>query len=366
MNILFVNATRSWGGIKTWMLRLGQFLRERGHHIVFACRAGDDLVNHCRESNLQCYPLKFGADYSPVAIARFLRLLSAEKIDIIITNTSKEIRTAAIAAKMMRIPHVNRLGLYGDVRDKFRVRYEYRWLVDKIIVPSQSLLHHFSRFPFMKGKIRVMNNSVHAFPYSATENRRVKFAVVANLSARKQIDKVLHAFSSLPDNLDWEFHIGGFGPEVENLMALQNTLGLSERVHFHGKITEPYSFLKEMDVGILYSTRETFPNSILEYMTMSCAPIVSDIDGVTEMITHETDGLIVNPADTQDLAGAIQLLIEDEALRQKLAYNANHTIKQKYSIHKRYREIEYELQQTKAEYECNRYPAFVRQVFQPE
>ncbi len=344
MNILFVNATRSWGGIKSWMLRLGEYLQNRGHQVQFACLKGDELIGRCEDAGLVCQPMTFGPDYSPLAVMRFLKLIRKNRIDLVISNVSKDIRTAGIAARIAGIAHVNRLGLYGDIKDKFKVRLEYTRWVDKVLVPSLGLYEHLDRLDCLNGKLKVIRNCVKTFPLRINRNEKVRFAVVAVLSPRKQVDKIITAFARLPESLPWELHIGGFGSELERLKAASRRHSLDRRIFFHGRISDPYDFLKDKDAGILYSTSEGSPNSLLEYMTMSLVVIASRIEGVRDIIEDGIDGLLVDPSSTDDLSTSIRNLIENPELRYRLATSAHQKIQREYDIDSGYREIEIELQ----------------------
>ena len=68
MNIVFVNATKEWAGVKTWMITLADFLAKRGHAVSMVCRLNDDLVEECRIRAIPCYPIHFGMDFSPKTI----------------------------------------------------------------------------------------------------------------------------------------------------------------------------------------------------------------------------------------------------------------------------------------------------------
>jgi glycosyltransferase involved in cell wall biosynthesis len=75
-------------------------------------------------------------------------------------------------------------------------------------------------------------------------------------------------------------------------------------------------------------------------------PVASRIAGVVEMIRDGVDGILVDPDDTGDLSRAIIKLIEDPALRRRLAVNAHTRIVRHYDIDQRYCEVEAELAQT--------------------
>lgn len=352
MNILFVNATKSWGGIKTWMLELAGFLSRRGHNIVLVCRENDLLIAECAERDLRCYPIRFGTDFSPGTMRWFLKTFKSQKTEVIITNISKGVRTAGFAAKLKGLAHINRLGNYRDFKNSLKSRLLYTLLVDKVFVPSQALLEHFAQYDFLRPKLRMFPNAVIPPPFVMPHNSHVKFAIVAKLSKRKQVDKVLQTFSRIQD-LPWELHIGGFGPEVANLRMLAQELQLGSRVHFTcpdessglSKV-DPYTFLKDKDVGILYSTREGFPFSLVEYMALSCAVIASNIDGIPEIITHNVDGLLVDPHTIDELEQAIRLLINNPQRRGEFIRKGYEKVQHQFNQENVFARVEEEIRQT--------------------
>lgn len=356
MNIVFVNATREWAGIKTWMVHLAAFLSQRGHHVAVVCRQHDPLIAECATRSLTCYPIHFGADYSPRTIRWFLRLFHTQKTEAVITNISKDIRTGGLAAKLKGLAHINRLGNFTDLKNTFKIRLEYSWLVDRVFVPSQKLCNFFAQRKYLRPKLRMFHNAIIPPPLQIPHNATVKFAIVANLGKRKQVDKVLQAFSRIAD-LPWELHIGGFGHELGRLQALTRDLRLEHQVHFAGADPDsdtfskvnPYEFLRDKDVGILYSTQEGFPNVIVEYMGLSCAVIASHIDGIPEIVEHNVNGLLVDPQNIDNLEETIRILITRPDLREKLIRAGYDTVRRRFTQEIIFPAVEEEIQRTIAQ-----------------
>jgi glycosyltransferase involved in cell wall biosynthesis len=344
MNILFNNATTSWAGIKTWMIELATFLQAKGHRPLIVCRNKDLLIEKCRERNLECLPIQYGADYSPFALRKFFRIFRDHGTELVITNISKGIRTAGVAARLKKIPHINRVGNYGDLKATAKVKWEYTKLIDKVIVPSQALYNHFVEKEFLKDKLRMFHNAVKAPPFVEKNNAVLKFAVVANLSERKQVDKIIEAFAHLTD-LSWEFYVGGFGPELESLKTLVSQLGLEERIFFLGRV-DPVAFLSDKDVGLLYSYQEAFGWSIIEYMASSCAVIASHIGGIPEIITDKNQGILVNPQQQVSLIEALRACLTDRSRVEQLARGGYQRVQEAFNQETIFSAIEKEFQLT--------------------
>lgn len=64
---------------------------------------------------------------------------------------------------------------------------------------------------------------------------------------------------------------------------------------------------------------ESFGIVLLEAMAASKPIVASNIGGYASVIDRDVDGLLVNPKDIKTLAGALDLLVNDRALRERLA-----------------------------------------------
>lgn len=79
--------------------------------------------------------------------------------------------------------------------------------------------------------------------------------------------------------------------------------------------------------GVLPSIcAETFGNVIIEAMSQGKAVISSDIGGPSDIIKHGVSGLLIPPGDVQALAGAMQKMIDDLDLRQRLGRAAKEQV----------------------------------------
>ncbi len=67
------------------------------------------------------------------------------------------------------------------------------------------------------------------------------------------------------------------------------------------------------------SIHDGTPNSLLEAMACGCFPVAGDLESIREWITHEQNGLLVNPNDSHSIADAILTGLEREDLRRDAA-----------------------------------------------
>lgn len=147
------------------------------------------------------------------------------------------------------------------------------------------------------------------------------FVAVGRLSYEKGFDRLIDAFAQAAEQCpDWNLVVIGDGPEKSKLKEAVQNHGLCDRVLFPGWIESPWPTIPKSSIAVLPSRYEGFPNALLEAMSHGLAPIAFDCEsGPSEIITHNTDGLLVSQDDVVALAAAMNLLANDDATRTSLA-----------------------------------------------
>ena len=169
--------------------------------------------------------------------------------------------------------------------------------------------------------IKIINNPVNAIDKIQCEPKK-RIVTVGRLSPEKGHRFLIEAFAMLK-NTNWELSIVGDGIEMSKLKKLAAYLYVTERVIFHGHLIDFRQQLSEAQIFVLPSLSEGFPNALIEAMSVPLACISTNFfQGKNEIIEHGLNGLIVEPGNVDELAAAIEKLIVDEGLRQKLAKNA--------------------------------------------
>ena len=97
------------------------------------------------------------------------------------------------------------------------------------------------------------------------------------------------------------------------LRARVAELGLAQRVHFVGNVTEVRTFLQGTDLFVLPSRSEGFSNAILEAMAEGLPVIATTVGGNAEAVVDGQTGLLVPPDDVDALSAALKRLVTDPA-----------------------------------------------------
>ena len=72
--------------------------------------------------------------------------------------------------------------------------------------------------------------------------------------------------------------------------------------------------------------RDGIPNVLVEAMAMEMPVISTDISGIPELIQDQINGLLVPEKNAAAMADAIERLLKDQALRQRLGQAARQTV----------------------------------------
>ncbi|MES9994700.1 glycosyltransferase [Desulfovibrio aminophilus] len=183
--------------------------------------------------------------------------------------------------------------------------------------------------PALRGRCRVIANPVFApSPGSVVMTPGRPFiACLGRLEREKGFDVLLRAFAlSAQERPGWRLAIYGEGSERANLERLRDDLGLSGRVFLPGVTDAPQAVLREADVFVLPSRYEGFPNALAEAMAQRLAVLATETAGSAAIVRHGRDGLLVPPGDERALARELARLMDDGALRARLAANASEVL----------------------------------------
>ena len=145
------------------------------------------------------------------------------------------------------------------------------------------------------------------------------FFVAARLAEQKGLEHLVRAVHVLVDGglNSFELVIGGDGPDRQKLQDLAQTLNVSQYIQFLGGLNREQvrERMQKCDVFVLSSLHETFGVVVGE--AMACGkPVISTRCGGPEFIVNEENGVLVDVADPQGLAGAMA-----DFIRERVSFN---------------------------------------------
>lgn len=110
--------------------------------------------------------------------------------------------------------------------------------------------------------------------------------------------------------------IGPFEPKDAVSKETRLALGTDPRVRLVGMTWEMPRWYTAMDVVVLPSHREGFPNVLLEAAAMGLPVVATRVPGCVDAVADGETGILVPPGEPRPLASAIQVYLSTPALRR--------------------------------------------------
>jgi glycosyltransferase involved in cell wall biosynthesis len=130
---------------------------------------------------------------------------------------------------------------------------------------------------------------------------------------------------------DFRFVVAGDGPESAGLRRRVRVHNLEPLFEFRGHVADIAPELAACEVLVLPSKAEGIPLIVLEAFAASRPVVASAVGAIPEVVTPET-GILVPPGSTEieKFAAALDLLIADPALRQRLGANGRRVVEREF------------------------------------
>lgn len=195
-----------------------------------------------------------------------------------------------------------------------------RWAAERaqhLVTVSEALKNKLLQLGIAAGKITVLRNGVDCsmfFPVDREQERaqlRLTGTVllsVGNLIPEKGHDLAIRSLALLPGV---KLLIAGGGPEAGALHRLAARLGLTDRVSFLGTLSQNdlRRFYGVADALVLASTREGWPNVLLESMACGTPVIASRVGAAPDLVTTPEAGRLLRERTPAALADTVRDLL---------------------------------------------------------
>ncbi len=206
---------------------------------------------------------------------------------------------------------------YANMVLKFCSRFFYKIIVVNIDLKlwAENTLHvkkvyYLPNFSVLKGEKRKTI-------LKGIEGKRI--VCLANLREPKNHLFLLNAFSNICNLFeDWTLHLIGedFNDEYsENINQFIKENSLEKQVFLYGLKQDVKQILQQSDIGVLSSTSEGLPLTILEYGLAKLAVVATNVGDCDKVITNQNEGVLVEPNDDNAFSEALSNYINNKTLR---------------------------------------------------
>jgi glycosyltransferase involved in cell wall biosynthesis len=153
--------------------------------------------------------------------------------------------------------------------------------------------------------------------------RKKNIVSVGRLEPQKNHSLLINAFSEFhKKNPDYNLTIFGEGNERAKLENQIKQLQLNNCVNLPGNTTNVFDSIKDACAFVLPSNFEGMPNALIESMCLGIPSISTKVSGAIDLIKNEENGILINIGSKSELIGALERVIFNKDLSNKLSSNA--------------------------------------------
>ncbi|MBJ7328816.1 MAG: glycosyltransferase family 4 protein [Solirubrobacteraceae bacterium] len=197
-------------------------------------------------------------------------------------------------------------------------------------------------------KVIAVHNGLAAPPAVTRAPEPGLVLAVARLVPKKGLPTLLRAVAQLRDRgVEVRAEIIGSGPQEDELRALAQELRLGDAVALPG--AQPRA---EVDAALGRATafalpcrveddgdEDNLPLAILEAMQLGIPVVTCPVAGIPEAVIDDRSGLLVESDDVDGLAAALERILGDAELRERLATGAREVIAERFDLERNVGEL---------------------------
>ena len=258
------------------------------------------------------------------------RIIRAWKPDVVFAHGFSDHiwgRQAAVAEGVPRIFHVEHNSRERYTRRRLRQALALALHTQASIGVSEGVRTSLIERGFAPAQCIAIPNGIalEHFPDSLLparwQDREPAILMASRFARQKDHVCLIHALALLGDGgLRPALYLAGAGSQrlLRQTQSLAQRLGLNAQVRFLGNVSNLPERLAATQIFVLSTRWEGMPLALVEAMASGCACVGTDVVGVREVIDQGHTGLLVPPGDARALADAMQRMLLDPGLAERL------------------------------------------------
>jgi glycosyltransferase involved in cell wall biosynthesis/GT2 family glycosyltransferase len=323
-DLLFVSHDLSWSGAPLILLHIAKWCREQGYFVAVMSPKEGPLRKEFFEAGIPLLVDPLVATGHP----SFTEL--AREFDCVVASTifgAPVIR----AAKLAGIPHLWWIH-EGRIAEHYlgndRGLREALGMADLIVTPDLRSSQVYQ--PFSEPLIRVVAYGIPDPRLKFTPNVRdpakpIEFLLLGTIEQRKGQQVLLEALRKLPEDVlrNTRFRIIGRPHDAAITSEIEEATKTSAHLIYGDGVSadEALALIRDTDVMLSCSWDETGPLILMEALALGKAILSTSLGVVGEKLTPEEEGLFFRPGDSAALAAAIERLVREPGLLDRLGRN---------------------------------------------
>jgi len=357
MRILQVCSAMGMGGGELHVADLVAGLHERGHEVHLAVRRGSPLPERVSAHVAATHVLPLRNSLDGVSAYRLSRLLRAHAIEIVHAHLGRDYLPTILAA------------MWAGSARAIVTRHHYLPLkrnpvyrailrrADRIIAVSEFVRRTLLGLGLPEAQVVTIPNWVRRedlMPLPERSEARARLGLtrplvittvghLAPAKGQEEFVRAAHLLRRWRDDCEFVI-VGAASPKHRafeaRLRRLVGELDLQARVRFLGHVEDLRSVWAASDLFVLPSQGEGFSLALIQAMAAGVPVVAFAAGGPAEIIVHGETGFLIPPGDVAALADRVRELLEDPALRARLAQAAREAVRRRFDREQILRRIE--------------------------
>jgi glycosyltransferase involved in cell wall biosynthesis len=277
--------------------------------------------------------------WDPRALSDVMRTVRQQRLDVIHAAGMKSMLLARLAARLTGARCV--IHIHDAQKPMAPVGLSQRhlapWTDAAIGVSNETCRFARAVMGIAPHKVHRLHNAVDLTPYDVLasdvktqvrgevgiEQNVPLIGLVGRLAYQKDPQSAIQQLQSIREHVpNSQLLLVGDGPDRAACEAFTEALNLNEAVHFAGQRRDMPRMLSALDVLMMPSRWEGLPFVGIEAMAAGLPIVAYDVGGLSELIHHGTDGLLVAPGDEKAMTQQLIALLSDADWHGQLSAQA--------------------------------------------
>ncbi len=326
LTILHTESSTGWGGQehRTYKEMLG--LSRLGHRVLLVCQVGAELGVRLRAQGFEVHEIAMRNSADIFSVWRMARLFRAEKVDVVNTHSGRDSILAGVAGRLSGKLVVRTRHLAMPITSRFT----YSTVPHHVVCVSEFVRQYLISEKIPEAQTSTVYTGIDPAALQAPENPSLRkelgllptdkiILTVAILRRKKGHRFIVSAAKEiLSKHPNAHFVFAGDGAQLKNLEVQIKAENVSKNFHLLGLRKDMANLLASADLFVLPTEQEALGTSYIEAMSFGLPIIGSNTGGVPEVVSHGNNGFLTDAGDIPALTNAINALLGDEKLCQKM------------------------------------------------
>ncbi|RLD63960.1 MAG: glycosyltransferase family 1 protein [Bacteroidetes bacterium] len=353
-NICFFNSCKAWGGGEKWHYDIAVRLLNKNHNIILVTNNNSELYYKAVNSNIPTISIKISnfSFLNPFKILKISRLFKNHLINTVILNLPSDLKAAGVAAKLAGVNNIiYRRGSAIPIKNSFLNRFLFKKIITQVIVNSNETKNTLNaNNPNMidEKKVKLVYNGIDLKKYDKTTskiytkaNNEIILGSAGRLSKQKAQKYLIEIAKKLKSkNINFKLLIAGDGELNNELRTYAKKLQVENEVVFLGFVENIKTFMNSIDIFLLTSLWEGFGYVIVEAMACKKPTVAFNVSSNPEIIADKETGFLIDDFNIDEFTDKIDLLINDNELREKFGNKAREIVEKRFEIDNTVKQIE--------------------------